>query len=193
MIVVFGGAFNPPTIAHKEIYYLISKQFDLEKFIFLPVSTKYSKAKLIDDKHRIEMLKMMIEDLEKAEVSSMEMKDELFFGTYDSLLRIKEKYPNKDVGFVLGADNLEQLDHWLNAEKLVSEFKFIVINRHKKNLHLVIEKNPLLHQYQDHFIFLEEFHLNVSSTLFRETLDPYYVDEEIYHYIMKNDLYRGNH
>jgi len=191
MIIVFGGAFNPPTIAHKEIYHFIHELVPVDKFIFLPVSKKYSKASLIEDKHRLQMLKILTADLKDAIVSEIETEDEEFLGTYQSLLKIKNQYPHQEVAFVLGADNLNHLDQWINAEKLVSEFKFIIVNRHKKNLDKLIEKKTLLKNHKNHFIILENFHSNISSSLFRETLDPYYVDEGIYHYIMKHDLYRG--
>ena len=192
MIVVFGGAFNPPTLAHKEIYHFIDQHIDMDEFIFLPVSKKYAKSNLANDYDRLKMLEILIQDLDKAIVSPMETQDEKFLGTYHSLKRLKRNYPHHDLAFVLGADNLMHLDRWINAEKLLEEFKFIVVNRHKSDLEKLIEKNKLLSKYKDHFLILNNFHSNISSTLFRETLDPYYVDEDIYHYIMKNDLYRGN-
>lgn len=191
MIVVFGGAFNPPTLAHKEIYQLITKNLDVEEFIFLPVSKKYSKSSLIADKHRINMLKILIEDLEKATISKVETEENQFIGTYKSLKKIQNEYKNKEVAFVLGADNLMHLHKWINAENLMKDFKFIVVNRNNQNVHKFIEQNDLLNKYKENFIVLEEFDSFISSSLFRETLDPGYVDEDIYHYIMKNDLYRG--
>ncbi|QWB99333.1 nicotinate (nicotinamide) nucleotide adenylyltransferase [Mycoplasmatota bacterium] len=192
MIVVFGGAFNPPTLAHKDIYHLIDQTVELDKFLFLPVSKKYSKANLIEDIHRVNMLTIMIKDLDKANISKIETEDDQFFGTYQSLLRIKKEYPKEDIAFVLGADNLLHMNHWINAEKLLSDFKFIVVNRNNENIKEKIKKISLLKRYQDHFIILDNYQSNISSTLFRETLDPSYVDEEVYHYIMKYDLYRGN-
>ncbi|MFP4477952.1 MAG: nicotinate (nicotinamide) nucleotide adenylyltransferase [Candidatus Izemoplasmatales bacterium] len=189
MIVVFGGAFNPPTLAHREIYHLIDESVKLDKFIFLPVSKKYSKASLIEDDYRVDMLKILIKDLDKACVSKIETEDDQFLGTYQSLLRIKKQYPNQDIAFVLGADNLLHLNHWINADKLLSDFKFIVVNRNNENVEKTINKIPLLKKYKDHFIILKNYQSSISSTLFRETLDPSYVDEEVYHYIMKNDLY----
>ena len=189
MIVVFGGAFNPPTIAHKEIYYLISQQMNISQFIFLPVSKKYSKANLIDDNHRLKMLDLMIKNMPKAIVSTMETEDETFLGTYVSLTRIKKANPNHSIAFVLGADNLEHLDQWKHATQLVKEFQFIVIKRNQKDLHQLINDHPLLEAYKHHFRFINHFESNVSSTLFRETHDPEYVDEDVYHYIMKNELY----
>ncbi|MDA3931644.1 MAG: nicotinate (nicotinamide) nucleotide adenylyltransferase [Tenericutes bacterium] len=193
MIVVFGGAFNPPTLAHKDIYHLIDETIKLDKFLFLPVSKKYSKSTLINDDYRVEMLKILIKDLEKASISKIETQDAKFLGTYQSLLRIKEEFPNQEIAFVLGADNLLHMNHWINVEKLLSDFKFIVVNRNNENVEEKIQMNPLLNKYKDHFIVLKNYQSNISSTLFRETLDPSYIDEEVYHYIMKNDLYRGNY
>ncbi len=193
MIVVFGGAFNPPTLAHKEIYHLIDHMVKLDKFLFLPVSKKYSKGNLIDDHYRVEMLKILIRDLDKASISKIETEDDKFLGTYQSLLRIKNEFPDEEIAFVLGADNLRHLDHWINAEKLLNDFKFIVVNRNNEIVEEKLKSNPLLYKYKDHFIILKNYHSNISSTMFRETLDPSYVDEAVYHYIMKNDLYRGNY
>jgi nicotinate-nucleotide adenylyltransferase len=191
MIVVFGGAFNPPTLAHKEIYEFILKQVNVDKFIFLPVSNKYSKSTLIDNHHRLKMLQLLVKKLPMAEVSTIEMDDQAFLGTYQSLIKIKEAYPNQKVAFVLGADNLTKLDRWINAEKLLEEFIIIVLNRGAANLEYLIHAKPLLNRYHEQFIVLNHFHSNISSTLFRETMDPEYVDDEIYHYIMKNNLYAG--
>ncbi|MFW5847713.1 MAG: nicotinate (nicotinamide) nucleotide adenylyltransferase [bacterium] len=191
MIVVFGGAFNPPTLAHKEIYHLIVDTLDVEKFIFLPVSKKYSKASLIADNHRINMLKILIKDLDKAYISKLETEENQFLGTYKSLKRLQKKYENKEIAFVLGADNLTHLHKWINASNLIKDFKFIVVNRNNQDVYKLLDKNDLLSNYKENFIVLNEFDSYISSSLFRETLDPDYVDEDIYHYIMKNDLYRG--
>jgi nicotinate-nucleotide adenylyltransferase len=192
MIIVFGGAFNPPTIAHKEIYYHIQKSIDFDEFIYLPVSNLYTKSSLIANHHRANMLELLTKGLKKATVSLLELSDSDFLGTYQSLLRIQEKYPQEEVAFVIGADNLGSIHKWINARNLLIDFKFVVINRDKLDIEKVIEKDNFLKEFKDRFIILPHFDSDISSTIFRETLDPAYVTEEIYDYIMKNDLYRGN-
>ena len=188
MVVVFGGAFNPPTIAHKEIYYHIEKSIPFTHFVYLPVSNLYTKSQLIANHHRLNMLKLMIEDMDKASVSDLEMTDSDFLGTYHSLLRIQEQY-DEDVAFVIGADNLKNIHNWKNAQSLLSEFKFIVINRNKVNINSYIENDVHLKPYIDHFITLPNFNMNISSTAFRETFDPEYVPEKVFDYIMLHGLY----
>jgi len=191
MVVVFGGAFNPPTVAHREIYFLIDKLIGFDYFIFLPVSNKYNKSTLISDNYRLEMLELLIQELPKAKLSLLEIDDNNFLGTYESLKRLKADYPNDEIAFIIGSDNLLKIKHWINAEALVTEFKFIVINRNRQDAKKIIETNPLLRANSENFKILTGFNQYVSSSAFRDSLDPSYVPDQIYQYIMKKDLYRG--
>ncbi len=188
MVVVFGGAFNPPTIAHKEIYFHIKKSIEFSHFIYLPVSNLYTKSSLISNMHRLRMLELLVKELENASVSSLELDDTEFLGTYVSLKRIQKKY-NEEVAFVIGADNLNNLHNWKHAKSLLKEFKFIVINRNKLDILEFIRNNIFLKEYIDNFIILPKFNMNVSSTIFRETFDPEYVIDSIFEYIMQHNLY----
>lgn len=192
MVVVFGGAFNPPTIAHKEIYYLIDKLVGFDHFIYLPVSNKYNKSTLISDVYRVDMLKILIEDLPKASLSLLEIDDPNYLGTYESLKRLKEFFPEEDIAFIVGSDNLLNLKKWIKADALIAEFKFIVINRNRLDAQKIIEKEPLLNKYKENFQIISGFNQYISSTAFRDSLDPSYVVDKVYQYIMENDLYRGN-
>ena len=189
MVVVFGGSFNPPTKAHKEIYHLVEQKVGFNHFIFLPVSNKYQKQNLIDDKYRVKMLELLISELPKAKLSLLEIEDPNYLGTYESLKRFSQDYPDEEIAFIVGSDNLVNFKRWINAKALVEEFKFIVINRNHQNASDIIQKNPLLSQNADNFIILNGFKQSISSSAFRDSLDPYYVTENIYQYIMKNNLY----
>ena len=59
MIAVFGGAFNPPTVAHKAICEHVLRHLDCQEFIFLPVSSQYTKRSLASNFHRLQMLTAM--------------------------------------------------------------------------------------------------------------------------------------
>lgn len=192
MVVVFGGAFNPPTLAHKEIYYLIEKKIGFDHFIFLPVSNKYNKSTLIPDNYRIDMLSLLINELPKASLSLLEIDDHNYLGTYESLKRLQAEYPDQEVAFIIGSDNLVKIKRWINSEALIKEFKFIVINRNKQDANKIIEKDPDLFASKENFRVIPGFNQYISSTAFRDSLDPSYVPDEIYQYIMEKDLYRGN-
>jgi nicotinate-nucleotide adenylyltransferase len=191
MIVVFGGAFNPPTIAHKAIHHHIASQLPVDLFIYLPVSNHYTKRSLESNFHRMQMLNLMTRTLDNVIVSPMEFEDPEYRGTYQSLVRIQERYPTKDVAFVIGADNLFKLHKWINAESLLSEFRFIVIPRDDIAIEPLFEADPFLRRHQKQFIFLPQFDSRVSSTSFRESFDPKLVDKQVFEYITLHGLYRG--
>ena len=41
MIIVYGGTFNPPTVAHQLIANKVIENFKPKKFILLPVGENY--------------------------------------------------------------------------------------------------------------------------------------------------------
>jgi nicotinate-nucleotide adenylyltransferase len=188
MVIVFGGAFNPPTMAHKEIYFHIKEYVDFDKFIYLPVSNLYTKSSLIANVHRLNMLELMVSEMDKAYVCDLETIDSDFMGTYHSLLRLQEKY-NDDIAFVIGADNLNSIHSWKNAMSLLAEFKFIVISRGNIDIKKYLEKDKNLAKHKENFIILPGFDMNISSTVFRETFEPSYVPEKVFGYIMTHGLY----
>lgn len=191
MVVIFGGAFNPPTIAHKEIYFHVKRSVEFREFVYLPVSNLYTKRSLASNFHRLQMLQLMTRDLEDVSVSTMEFDDSDYLGTYQSMLRFQEKYPNEELAFVIGADNLKKIHKWINATSLLSDFKFIVLNRNQTNMNEYIKNDEFLKDFQSSFIVLPNFDMEISSTTFRETFDPTIVSEEVYDYIMIQGLYRG--
>lgn len=75
VIVVFVGSFNPPLNSHFSLAeQIISEYKNVEKVIFVPVSEKYEKAGLLNDKYRYEMLKCVCDKNEKFEVSDIELR-----------------------------------------------------------------------------------------------------------------------
>ena len=121
MVIIFGGAFNPPTLAHYEIADKLIKRFKPDTFYFLPVGNRYKNKSMLDFDNRYKMVKIMADKL-GAKVSTME-NEESYRGTYYALLDFKKIDP--DIYFVMGADNLDYLDTWINADELIKTNKFI--------------------------------------------------------------------
>ena len=120
--VLFGGSFNPPTIAHYEIIKYLSNNYD--EVIVLPNGDSYNFAgKILDSfMHRVKMLNLMVKDLNNVKVLELENSDE-FKGTYHTLRLLN--HPT----FVLGADCLLKLHLWKNFDELMNENNFIVFSR----------------------------------------------------------------
>lgn len=191
MKVIFGGAFNPITKGHIEVLKYVTNKLEVEEFVFLPVSSAYTKSDLASNFHRLNMLQLAVSGFENVSISDLEMNDSDFLGTYQSLIRFSDS-TNAKLGFVIGADNLIGMEHWINIEGILSEFKIIVLKRNGLDIHALIDSNPVLSKYKKNFIICDDFSIDVSSTEFRNTLDKNDVDELVYQYIIDNGLYIGD-
>jgi nicotinate-nucleotide adenylyltransferase len=189
MKIIFGGAFNPITNAHIKVYEFVKEHIEFQEFIFLPVSSLYTKSDLASDYHRLNMLKLGLKDKEKVRISELELNDSDFLGTYQSLIRFSDGEQTK-IGFVIGADNLLNMHMWINIEGILSEFTIIVLGRNGIDIKAIINDNPTLKKFSSSFLIFEEFKEDISSTEFRKTFDASQVPQCVYDYIIENGLYK---
>jgi|AntRauTorcE11898_2_1112593.scaffolds.fasta_scaffold00360_10 nicotinate-nucleotide adenylyltransferase len=187
MHIVYGGAFNPPTKAHLDVYYFLHHKVNVEKFIYLPVGSVYRKDELVGDGHRFKMLKRMVSGLVDVEISDLEMSDEAYLGTYESLKRLEVK--DTPLAFVIGADNLKNLSNWKHSDKLLKDYQCIVLNRYDKFLHDLIENDPYLKTHKKHIHVFSDFKVDISSSTFRQTGNDTYVTPAVFNYILEHGLY----
>ncbi|MCK5388710.1 MAG: nicotinate (nicotinamide) nucleotide adenylyltransferase [Candidatus Izimaplasma sp.] len=190
MKIVFGGAFNPVTNAHIKVYEYLNSKLAADEFIFLPVSSAYTKRELASNYHRVNMLEIATKGLKNISISKLEIDDTDYLGTYQSLIRLSDGN-DCEICFVVGADNLLNMHKWINIEGILSEFKIIVLGRNGINIEQALNTNPVLKKHYNSFIILKDFMIDISSTSFRETFSETQVNKEVYQYIIDNNLYRG--
>lgn len=196
ILAIFGGSFNPPLNSH----FLLAEQIyneleNIEKVIFLPVSSKYKKNGLLSNEHRYNMLKLVIDKDEHFELSDIEMKQEEQLNTFETLELLQKDYPNNVLYFVIGTDNLKEISTWKTAEELASNFKILVLERGNDDFEKIMNNDEFLIKYKNSFILLKEtIKTNLSSTLVRKNLKEgksikYLIPDEVLQYIKNNNLY----
>ena len=94
----------------------------LDKFYFVPMGNNYKKKDLIDENSRLEMLKIICNNEEKIDVSSIELNKKEEIETYQAFEMIKNRYKNDEIFFIMGADNFEKMPSWTNSERLMSSY-----------------------------------------------------------------------
>lgn len=189
MLVVFGGSFNPPTIAHYNIAKHILKNLDCRHFFFLPVGDQYPKKELIEAKFRVDMLKLLCAKLERTSVSTLEVEADHVLTSFETLSLFRQQYPNDDIGFVIGADNLKDLPNWVQADELIRYFKIIVFRRDDIDVDDLIQ--TLFKEQIERFIVLDSFgEMDVSSTQYRQDVkNDKLVLQEVDAYVHAHHLY----
>ncbi len=198
VIVVFGGSFNPPLNSHFSLAeQIISEYKNVEKVIFVPVSEKYEKAGLLNDKYRYEMLKCVCDKNEKFEVSDIELRKERQLFTIETLEKLQEKYEDKTIWFTTGSDNLKELNTWEKSDELVKKFKILVLERDDDCLEEIINNNKFLKENEKSFIKVKNnIRSGLSSSFVREKIKEgksirYFTPDEVYSYIETNNLFKN--
>lgn len=126
-IAVFGSAFNPPSLGHKSIIESIS-HFDS---ILLVPSIAHAWGKDMLDYHtRCELVDAFIADLNMNNVQRCDVEEHLFqpghsVTTYDVLDRLQEMYPDSELTFILGPDNLFAFEKFYRSKEILQKFSVL--------------------------------------------------------------------
>lgn len=190
-IGIFGGSFNPPHNMHTDIACYLIKQHFVDKVVFVPTGSKYTyKNNLIEEEHRLNMLKILCDKNENIMLSDYELKSECVY-TIDTLKYFKKEYTNDEICFICGLDNFCYIDKWKNGEEILSNYRIIVINRNGKNPDESLIK---FIDYKDNIIVSNMQKKDISSTFIRENIKKEdkvreYLDEDVLRYIYENELY----
>lgn len=197
-IVVLGGAFNPPTIAHFSLAQQIVNEIeDLDEVLFMPVNSNYKKAEMpTSNEHRFNMLEMICKDMNKVKVSRLELDYDRVLTTIETLRILREQNPDREIIFATGTDNLREFNTWNNYLDILKEFKLLVFERGADSLEQVLEEFDYLKEYRNSLIKLNNVKTNLSSTFVRNQIRNgknirFLVPDEVLDYIEKNNLYKG--
>ena len=191
-IGIFGGCFNPPHKMHIEIARNLIKQGLLDKVIFVPTGNSYQKVELVDISHRIAMINFVIDknNMAVSDISS----DVNYSYTFQVLDYFNSKYPDSQIYFIFGTDNLKEFHKWKNYEYILLNYKLLVIARNGDNVDKLKQKYA---KYVDNICVANIEQSSVSSTLIRKALkqgdNEYvkkYLDSKVTKYIQTMDLYK---
>lgn len=141
------------------------------------------------------MLKLVCDKNENFIVSDIELKQERQLHTIETLELLQKQYPNNIICFTIGTDNLKEIATWGEAQKLVTDFKILVLERDEDSMDEIINQDEFLLNHKDAFIKLKEnIRSNISSTFVRDKIRRgksirYLTPDEVYYYIKENNLY----
>ncbi|WP_428700812.1 nicotinate (nicotinamide) nucleotide adenylyltransferase [Staphylococcus coagulans] len=130
-IVIYGGQFNPIHSGHEMVASEVNDQIRPDAFYFIPsyMSPLKTPTGLIDVKHRLKMVELVIQNLGFGTLRLDEIHRKGQSYTYDTLVAIKNEAPDAQLYFVIGTDQYEQLDKWYKIGELKKIVTFIVVNR----------------------------------------------------------------
>lgn len=195
-IVVFGGSFNPPLNSHFSLAEQIVNEYEeVDKVLFVPVNNYYNKPGLLGNEHRYNMLKLVVDKNPNFGISRVELDSSRPLFTIETMELLSKEYPDYDMLFTIGSDNLKEIHTWEKAEELVTKYKILVLERDEDNMDEIIASNDFLIKHKDSFIKVKNnVRSNLSSTFVRNKINEgksirYLTPDEVVFYIEENNLY----
>lgn len=167
-IGLFGGTFSPLHNAHMLVARKALAQFGLSEVLFVPSGCPPHKAVegRVSKEHRYEMVRQVVEQYEKLNVSRIELDREGRSYTIDTLEKMKEIHGSDGVCFIVGADLLAEIDTWKSPGKLLRSVPFIIAPRNKHSRKEFVD--PVFEDASLSFLDMEK--VDLSSTWVRDQI-----------------------
>ena len=177
-IVVMGGSFNPPTLAHYKLMREAIDALEADIGFFVPVSDAYLKRKMrhshppvvLSPELRVKMLQSMCTDNRmrvcEKEIGTIEPR------TVPTLVELQEEYPDAELYFVMGADKLKLLTHLTEKRDFLKDFRVVLYSREGGAINDKLKGEGLLTPYLNHIVTLPqpEGTETISSSLIRNRM-----------------------
>ncbi len=130
-MAVMGGSFDPIHNGHLMIAKYIIEHKIADEVLFVPTGISPFKdgGAFASSEDRIQMIKLAIEGCPGLSYSDMELNREGKSYTIDTMMTLKQIYPDVNMKFIIGMDNLASLNCWYKAQELVNNVDFIIYPR----------------------------------------------------------------
>jgi nicotinate-nucleotide adenylyltransferase len=147
------------------------------------------KRTLARDHDRLHLVQLAIGDNTQLRASDVEFSLPQPSYTVDTLIYLKEKYPEKQFALIMGGDNLATLHKWKNYEVLLRDYEIHVYSRPSYK-QVELAEHPSVHLYEDVPL------MEISSSYIRECIRDgksvqYLVPDAVFHYLQTSNLYRN--
>ena len=186
-----GGSFDPVHFGHLMAAQDAYEQYKLDRLIFVPAAQAPLKPNDVQSspEDRMAMLSAAIEWDRRFEVSDYELRRGGVSYTIDSARHFRALYPQDDLYWIIGGDQLPKLHLWKDIGELSSLVEFIFLERPG----YPVKASPMspglrLHRCDGHL-------LAISSTELRDRVKrdlalDYFVPHKSIVYIKQKQLYR---
>ncbi len=185
---LYFGSFNPIHHGHLIIASHVVNETALQQvwFVVSPQNPFKQNHSLLNEYHRLHLVKLAIEGENKLRATDIEFKLPKPSYTITTLQYLEEKYPEHQFSIILGSDSFQNLDKWKNADVIMERYELYVYTRAGYEARTDL---PVKYKVLDAPI------LQISSTHIRELIKNgksirYLVPDIVKEDIEKNHYYR---
>lgn len=181
-IGLYFGSFNPIHIGHLIIANHMINFTDLSRvwFVVSPCNPLKNKESLLNERHRLYMVKLAIDNNPNFKASDIEFKLSVPSYTVNTMAYLTEEYPQYEFCLIMGSDNLQGIRKWKNYAVLLENYDIYVYPRPNTDVS-EWKLNPKIH-------FVDAPQMDISATNIRKIVKEkksiqYLVPEVVAKYI----------
>lgn len=136
-IALFGGKFDPPHMAHRQIISLLFEKQQVDEVWVLLATAHPFGYQPTELTHRLNMVELMVNPLRRSkEIRILNEGDVVAkrpHYTVDILETLHQKHPENHYILAIGEDNWKDRDKWHNFEKIEKLAQVVVFGRGEKS------------------------------------------------------------
>lgn len=161
---LYFGSFNPVHIGHMAIANYMVEFSDLDQlwFVVSPQNPFKKKKTLLADYHRLQLINLAIGDSKLFKASNIEFSLPHPSYTIDTLIYLKDKYPEIEFVLIIGSDNLATFNKWKNYQ--------VILDNH--DIYVYPRPGTLEPKFpgSEKFIFVNAPLIEISSSFIRKSI-----------------------
>ena len=130
-IGLFGGSFDPVHCAHLLVAQAALEELSLSRVVFIPAAQSPFKPEQVPAPaaDRLRWLRLALTGNPNFEVDDQEIHRPPPSFTIDTVRNYRERFPNAELCYIIGADHVPLLPKWRAAEELAGCVEFLAIPR----------------------------------------------------------------
>jgi len=130
-IGLFFGSFNPVHIGHLALANYMFNFTDMQQvwLVVSPHNPLKNKNQLLNQNDRLHLVNLALDFHPNIKGSNFEFDLPQPSYTINTLVRLKEKYPEHQFSLIMGQDNLQSFNKWKNYEEILKRHHIYVYPR----------------------------------------------------------------
>lgn len=188
-IGLFFGSFNPIHVGHLIVANSMLELTNIDEvwFVVSPQNPLKERQTLLADHHRMQMVRVAIDDNYKMRACDVEMHLPIPSYTVVTLAHLSEQHPDKRFSLIIGGDNLENFRRWRNYEFILEHYDLYVYPRPGCHPEDELANHPHVHM-------VDVPMMDISSSYIRKQIEEghpprYMLTEPVFNYLTEMHFY----
>mgnify|MGYP001599826241 CR=1 FL=1 len=128
---IYGGSFDPVHLGHLLVAQAAMEELELDRLFFVPAAQSPFKPEqnLVPAAVRLQLLRLALAGKTNCELEDQEILRGGISYTIETLRHYMKRFPDAELFYLIGADNVAKLNDWREAGELARLAEFVAVPR----------------------------------------------------------------